>query len=36
MVKSIRVSSEAGSRLPSCARQWYIMAKWIKERCAEV
>ena len=36
MVKSIRVSSEAGSRLPSGAKQWYIMAKWIKERCAEV
>ena len=36
MVKSIRVSSEARNRLPSWARQWYIMAKWIKEQGAEL
>ena len=36
VAKSMRVSSEAGRRLPSVPRQLYVIAKEIKERAAEV
>ena len=36
VVKSMRVYSEAGRRLPSVPRQLYVIAKEIKERAAEV